>query len=255
MRLFLCVTLAFTSAAAQQTAAPGGALGGAGQVPSEVSQATTATPRISGGVMAGQLRTKVPPVYPQAAQDKHVIGSVVLRAIISREGLVKSLAVISGPVALRDAAVDAVKQWTYKPFLLNGRATEVDTTVTVTFPPAEASQGGAPAGTGQTPPALPSLPSGRARISPGVMERQKQSGSMPNFCVLVGNQRLSGTIVLHVVVARTGNVSEVDGLSGPPTLQQSAIEAVRGWTYKPYLLNGDPVEVDTTVTAPVSCGT
>ena len=255
MRLLLCFVLAFTSAAAQQTAAPGGAPGGVGQVPAEVPQATTATPRISGGVMAGQLLTKVPPVYPQAAKDNHVMGGVVLRAIISREGQVKSLTVISGPVALRDAAVDAVKQWTYKPFMLNGRATDVDTTITVNFPPTEASLGGAPAGTGQTPPALPSLPSGRVRISSGVMERQKQSGSMPNFCLLAGDQRLSGTIVLHVVVDRTGNVSDVDGLSGPPTLQQSAIESVRGWTYKPYLLNGDPVEVDTTVTTSVSCGT
>ena len=85
--------------------------------------------RISGGVMAGQLISRVDPVYP----DTDAEGSVVLHAIIAPDGTVQQLAVISGPPPLQQAAVDAVRQWVYKPYLLNGEPTAVDTTITVNF--------------------------------------------------------------------------------------------------------------------------
>jgi periplasmic protein TonB len=87
-------------------------------------------PRISSGVMAGLLKTKVEPVYPG---DADVEGTVVLHAIIGKDGHVKTLDAISGPAMLKGAAIDAVKQWTYKIFLLNGEPSEVDTTVIVVF--------------------------------------------------------------------------------------------------------------------------
>jgi periplasmic protein TonB len=85
--------------------------------------------RISGGVMAGQLINRVAPVYPPTDAQ----GTVVLHAIIAREGTVQQLSVISGPPALQAAAVDAVKQWRYQPYLLNGEPVMVDTTITVNF--------------------------------------------------------------------------------------------------------------------------
>jgi TonB family protein len=87
--------------------------------------------RISGGVMAGQLLTKVNPVYPAEARANGVQGTVVLHAIIGRHGSVEKLTVVSGPDALQAAALDAVRQWTYKPYLLNGQPVEVDTTIVV----------------------------------------------------------------------------------------------------------------------------
>jgi protein TonB len=57
----------------------------------------------------------------------------VLHAIISKSGTIESLSVISGPVMLQSAAMDAVKTWRYKPYLLNGDPTEVDTTIMVNF--------------------------------------------------------------------------------------------------------------------------
>jgi len=93
----------------------------------------TSTPsgavRISGGVMAGQLISRVDPVYP----DTDAQGTVVLHAIIGPDGTVQQLSVISGPPPLVKAAVDAVRQWTYRPYLLNGDPVSVDTTVTVSF--------------------------------------------------------------------------------------------------------------------------
>lgn len=75
----------------------------------------------------------VPPVYPQIAKAAHVSGTVVLHTIIAKDGSVKDLKVISGPDFLVGAAMDAVKQWTYRPTLLNGQPVEVDTTITVIF--------------------------------------------------------------------------------------------------------------------------
>ena len=218
-------------------------------------QAATPTPRISGGVMAGQILTRVDPVYPQDAKDAHIGGSVVLHAIISREGLVKDLSVVSGTAVLRDAATDAVKQWTYKPYLLNGRPTEVDTTITVNFTLPVAGPSGT-FGNPQRSQPLPPLPltPGRYRLSSGVIAGQKLSGEMPNFCEIGREQRVNGSVVLHVVVDRSGHVSEATGISGPQLLLPAAIDAVKTWTYKPYLLNGNPIEVDTLITMSESCG-
>lgn len=103
-----------------------------------VNAETPATPtahtvRVSAGVMAGNLLTHVNPTYPQAARDAKIQGSVVLHAVISKEGTVENLQVISGPADLRASALDAVHQWTYKPYILNGEPTAVETTITVNY--------------------------------------------------------------------------------------------------------------------------
>lgn len=90
--------------------------------------------RIAGGIIVGQNLTKVTPVYPVSAREAHVEGTVVLRAIIGRDGHIHSLRLVSAPDAdLAISAVAAVRQWTYKPYLLNGQPTEVDTTITVNY--------------------------------------------------------------------------------------------------------------------------
>ena len=89
--------------------------------------------RISGAVMAGQILTKVQPVYPTEAKDAKITGAVVLHAIIGMDGTVENLTVISGPEPLRASAIDAVRQWVYKPYILNGNPVEVDTTITVNY--------------------------------------------------------------------------------------------------------------------------
>ena len=89
--------------------------------------------RISGGVAAGQIISKVNPVYPAEAKEQRIQGAVVLRAIIDENGAVQELTFVSGPPELQKSAIDAVKQWVYKPYLLNGNPTPVDTTITVNF--------------------------------------------------------------------------------------------------------------------------
>ena len=83
--------------------------------------------------MAGNILTKAQPVYPPDAKAAHVEGAVVLHAIIGIDGSVENLSVISGPKELQPSAINAVKQWTFRPYLLNGNPTEVDTTITVNY--------------------------------------------------------------------------------------------------------------------------
>lgn len=90
---------------------------------------------ISAGVAAGMLKTKIDPVHPVEALDNHVSGAVVLHATIRTDGAVKELRVISGPVLIQQAALDAVRQSTYRPYLLNNMPVEFETTINVVFAP------------------------------------------------------------------------------------------------------------------------
>jgi protein TonB len=72
-------------------------------------------------------------VHPSVAKAARVSGTVVLQAVISTSGEITDLQVVSGPTLLQGAAVDAVKTWRYRPFLLNGKPTTVQTTINVVF--------------------------------------------------------------------------------------------------------------------------
>jgi|SRR5205085_5539289 len=89
--------------------------------------------RISQGVTKGLLVRRVEPSYPPLARSARVQGEVVLSAIISVNGDIENLQLVSGHPMLVPAALTAVKQWRYKPYLLNGQPTEVETTITVIF--------------------------------------------------------------------------------------------------------------------------
>lgn len=80
--------------------------------------------------MAGLLKTKVDPAYPIGA---HGDAFVVLHAIIGTDGHVKTLEAVQGPEIFRAAAIEAVKQWTYKVYLLNGEPSKVDTNIIINF--------------------------------------------------------------------------------------------------------------------------
>ena len=89
--------------------------------------------RVGGNVIAANLISQVEPVYPELARQARIQGVVVLEAEISREGTVENLKVVTGHPLLTQAALDAVKQWRYKPIMLNGQPVPVVTTITVNF--------------------------------------------------------------------------------------------------------------------------
>ena len=93
----------------------------------------TAAVPVSSGVLAGYLIAPIRPIYPEIARITHVEGAVVIDAIISPAGAIESAHVRSGPPMLAGAALDAVRQARYRPFLLNGQPTQVQTTITIYF--------------------------------------------------------------------------------------------------------------------------
>jgi protein TonB len=113
----------------------GGVPGAFGDMKSapKVQAAAPKKVNISGGVAAGMLLDKTMPMYPPIAKAARVSGTVVLQATISKTGTIMNLRVISGPAMLQQAAMDAVRSWRYRPYLLNNDPVEVDTTVNVVF--------------------------------------------------------------------------------------------------------------------------
>jgi TonB family protein len=88
---------------------------------------------VSQGVTGGTLLHKVQPAYPSEARHSHLEGVVALEAVITEQGQIEDLKVISGPPALAQAAVNAVSQWRYSPYMLNGKPIRKQTRVNITF--------------------------------------------------------------------------------------------------------------------------
>lgn len=124
---------------------PGGQLGGViGGIISSIARTPSVSKvysppprptriRVSQGVTRGLLIHKVEPSYPALAREARVQGTVVLTAIIARDGTIQNLQVVSGHPMLVPAAINAVQQWRFRPYLLNGQPVEVETTITVVF--------------------------------------------------------------------------------------------------------------------------
>ena len=122
---------------------PGGTIGGVlgGVLGGIVSAAPAAVPkvatpqkiRVSSGVAQGNLIHDVRPPYPPLARQARIQGTVVLQAVIGKDGSIQNLRVVSGHPMLAQAALEAVKQWRYKPYFLNGEPVDVDTTINVNF--------------------------------------------------------------------------------------------------------------------------
>ena len=89
--------------------------------------------RVSAKVTERLVQKRVAPDYPQEAKDKHLEGSVVLTVMVDKRGNVTDAKLFSGEPIFAPAAIDAVKKWKYKPYLLNGEAVEVETTIQVNF--------------------------------------------------------------------------------------------------------------------------
>jgi TonB family protein len=210
--------------------------------------------RVEQSVMADDLIKRVDPIYPPTAKQARIQGAVVLKVVISKSGDVENIQMISGHPMLAPAAIEAVKQWKYRPYLLNGASVEVDTQVTVNFTladkPADASgvagpgfSGFIPSPQGNTAGLVPQ----RTHVSPSVEQGLLVTKVNPHYPQEAKDQRIQGTVVLSVIVDKEGNVANIQLISGHPLFAPAAIEAVKQWKYKPYLVNGTPLEVDTQV--------
>jgi TonB family protein len=97
-------------------------------------------------------------------------------------------------------------------------------------------------------------PSGPIHVSSKIMQGNRISGPMPVYPPDAKKAKVQGKVVIDATIDKEGNVADAQPVSGPPMLKNSALDAVKQWKYKPYLLNGEPVEVETTINVTYSLG-
>jgi TonB family protein len=196
------------------------------------------------------LVRKVAPVYPPLARQARIQGTVTLRIVINKSGDVGNIQLFSGHPMLAPAAIEAVKHWKYQPYLVEGLPVEFETQVQINFklgkdPAPEGMAGDAPGGL--PPGSIGSVAPQRVRVSSGVESGLLVSKVAPHYPPDAREQHIQGTVLLKATIDKEGSVSNLELISGHPTLAEAAIEAVKQWKYRPYLLNGNPVEVETQI--------
>jgi periplasmic protein TonB len=121
---------------------PGGGANAAGNsmvadmlrsIPAPMPKVTVQKIRVSSGIAQGLLIHQVNPQYPPLARQARIQGTVVLQAVIGKDGTIQDLHVVSGHPLLTTAAIEAVRQWRYRPYYLNNEPVSVDTQINVTF--------------------------------------------------------------------------------------------------------------------------
>jgi len=193
-----------------------------------------------------QALRKVAPVYPPLARQARIQGTVVLRVIINKAGDVQDVNLFSGHPMLAPAAMEAVRQSKYRPYIVDGQAVEVETDIQVNFkladdPPPAGVVGSIPGGV-SIPPPMPGVP----RAPEAVMRTLRIKDVEATYPRAAIRQRIEGIVVLDVLVDASGDVENATLISGHPTLAPAAIEAVKQWRYKPYMVDGAPGAVETT---------
>ena len=218
------------------------------------------------------LLKKVMPVYSDDVKSMNTSGQIVLALTIDKAGKVAHAMVVDRDLwgrksaniedpHLRQIALDAVKQWTYRPYLLNGAPVEIDTSIVLLFDFAHLNfpivkLGEAPNGPPPSTAAaialdagkLPTGEFGKPLIDPKVAESRLTGRVEPQYPQMAKIAHIQGDVVLHILIDSQGHVAKVQQKSGHPILIQAAKDAVNKWDYQPFLLNGQPTDVETSVT-------
>jgi TonB family protein len=221
----VATTLCFgLSAAAQSTPAPS-----SNPIPSPLSS------------LAANLLSKVDPIYPMEAKAAHTEGTVVLDALISKTGEISRLKVISGDQIFRTSAEEAVIQWKFKPYLVDGAPAQVETYITMKY-----RYGGSEEPQIQTllQDAVVVQPGTHPKVSPPRVTYQVEL----QFTEAERKAGFHGSVFINLWVNEQGNPINVHVLRGTGTaLDQNALEAVKQYRFKPAMENGEPLLVELTI--------
>lgn len=190
---------------------------------------------------------KVDPIYPRTAQDKGIQGRVVVDATVGPDGKVRNMQVVEGDETLADAFKSALKKWRFEPQARDGKLISFITRLAMTFANDQPSMH-------QTRVTDPSADPKVVRVAPGVASGNLISKVAPIYPAEARSRGVQGTVVVHARIGRDGAVHDLKLVSGPPELTEAAMDALRLWRYRPYTLNGQPVEVDTTISVNFNLG-
>ncbi len=230
--------------------------------------------RITTDIQQPKMIKRVEPDYPQIARQARVEGTVILEATTDIYGRVKGVKILRSIPLLDQAAMDAVRQWVYEPFLVNGKPREVSITVTLVFAldKNEAKVGGVEGGVkggveggveggvkgGVVGGAKGGVEGGVAsggigkeeeiklmrlppiKIEGGMKEPQRLKLVDPDYPEEARKAGIQGEVILETEIDLYGRVTNIKVLRSIPALDQAAIDAVRQWVYEPLVVEGKP---------------
>jgi len=233
--VLLCVsTLSQTSSSAAQQAAPATAGAPSTEQSSGLKpEEYTLDPSVSSTA-----------IYPPAAKEQKIQGQIVGTILVSETGDVAGVYGFKGDPLLVEAAEDAAKKWKFKPVMKDGQPLPVFATATFNFVLPDDPQDAKDVATGIGP--AKRLPQ-RIRVSNGISRGMVLRKVNPSYPEKARKAGIQGTVVLHAKISKEGRIADLQVTSGPEALISAAMEAVRQWQYKPYLIMGWPVEVDTEI--------
>ncbi len=198
--------------------------------------ATQSIIRRSEGVLRGSALNRTAPEYPRAAKEQNVEGDVIVEITIDEEGKVSNARAMSGHELLVDAAVEAAKQWTFKPTKLNDHAVKVSGILTFRF------KLGSLAGT--TTSVEESQTDEKAiKRSEGVIRGLATNRVSPEYPKAAKEQNVEGDVTVQILIDEEGKVVNAKATSGHELLQDVSVTAAKGWTFKPFELDGKAVRV------------
>ena len=202
----------------------------------------------------------VMPNYPDEALKKSIDGRVILAVEYSTEGNVEAVGRIEGQPALLPSAIQAATQWKFRPLKVKGKKVKGVTYVgfhfhatappkiTNVFPYGVWSVVPYAEGKESKDEAKPAPVDTRVRLSSGVVAGQKISGPNPIYPEGARRNRVQGSVDMQAVIDKSGTIKLLEIVSSPALdLSAAAIQAVRDWKYRPYTLQGQPVEVESTI--------
>jgi TonB family protein len=207
-----------------------------------------------GGQRAGYRTAYRQPIWPDGHKDRapdlsihrregQTSGQVVIRVGITETGDVQSAEAISGDATLAQTAVDAAKQWKFKPYLKDRAPTKIAVSLPFAFLYLD-EPGDRPAESfwRDVPRDLITV-----RIAEGAPEAMIAHKVEPEYPPIAMTPRIQGNVLLFVVIGKDDAVHDVRVIDGHPLLRQASIDAVVRWRYKPVLLDGRPIDAQTVI--------
>ncbi len=189
---------------------------------------------VKGAIKQPKLIKKVEPVYPEEARKNGVQGVVILEAKIDERGRVIGILVLRSVPQLDQAAIDALKQWTYEPMIIDGKPTKALFTVTVRFQLDKED--------------IEKFAEGAVKVTDAIPPPKLIKRVDPVYPVIARQARVEGLVILEARTGLDGRVKNVRVLRSVPLLDKAAIDAVRQWIYEPMIIDGQPKEAIFTTT-------
>jgi len=202
------------------------------------------------------LVERVVPQYPESGITNQIQNNEILSLQVDEQGNVADAKVKMGHPAFTQQSLDAVKQWKYRPYLVNDSPVRFETTVLIAYRFFDSNIVSSPKGPINVVAMVP-----RTGVPPVEESRPHQVGSYqlegmllnrvdPQYPETAKSQRIQGDVVLYVRVDKQGKVTSTNAVSGRSALLPAAMDAVKQWSYKPFEVGSELVEVEGTVLVP-----